>query len=559
MTLTAAATRSAPTLPAPEYPTLCAAFQATAAAQGDRIALRTPGDGLAVTWAGYAERVRATAARLAGLGVGRGDTVALLLANRPEAAWVDVAGMHLGAAGLSLYLAGTPAAHAYVLDDADVRVLVTERSLAGLVPGLRRACPKLEHVIGIDGDAPGVTALGELSPAPGFDLEDAAAAVLPDDRVTLMYTSGTTGAPKGVVYTHRALLAAFAGFDSTVPETDWLHAVAFIPFAHAGQRAMGHYRSLLHGSTTTFCLDPAELPSVIADARPTVLFAPPAIWQGLAAGARAAMAGDPAAQAAHTRALEHVRRGRPAPLSAELAAIRARLGLDRLDQPFVSAAQCAPGPLQDLHALGVPVMNVYALTELPLNTITRPHPADIGTAGHPLPGVEVRLGGDGEVLVRHHARSAGYHRRPAQTAAMFDAEGWAHTGDVGLLDPEGRLTLDGRRDERFATAFGTNIDPVRIETALRAECPSIAQACVIGDGRPYLVALITVDGDPGAVAAAVERVNSQFPETGRVRRYVMLEDTWPPGSDELTPTLKLRRAAVHARYADCIEALYAES
>ena len=559
MTLTAAATRPAPTLPIPEHSTLCAAFRATAAAHGDEIALRTPADGLAVTWAGYAERVRATAARLAGLGVGRGDTVALLLTNRPEAAWVDVAGMHLGAAGLSLYLAGTPAAHAYVLDDADVRVLVTERSFAGLVPGLRRACPKLEHVIGIDGDAPGVTALGELSPAPGFDLEEAAAAVLPDDRVTLMYTSGTTGAPKGVVYSHRTLLAAFAGFDSAVPATDWLHAVAFLPFAHAGQRAMGHYRSLLRGSTTTFCPDPAALPAVIADARPSVLFAPPAIWQALAAGAHAAMADDPAARAAHARALERVRGGRPAPPADELAAGRARVGLDRLDQPFVSAAQSAPELLQDLHALGVPVMNVYALTELPLNTITRPHPADIGTAGRPLPGVEVRLGGDGEVLVRHHARSAGYHRRPAQTAAMFDAAGWAHTGDVGLFDADGRLTLDGRRDERFATAYGTNIDPVRIETALRAECPSVAQACVIGDQRPYLVALITLQGDIDAVAVGVERVNAQLPETGRIRRYAVLEETWAPGSDELTPTLKLRRAAVHARYADHIDALYAGS
>jgi long-subunit acyl-CoA synthetase (AMP-forming) len=466
--------------------------------------------------------------------------------------------MHLGAAGLSLYLAGTPAAHAYVLDDADVRVLITERRFAGLVPGLRRACPKLEHVIGIDGDAPGVTALGELSPAPGFDLDEAAAAVLPDDRLTLMYTSGTTGAPKGVVYSHRALLAAFAGFESAVPPTDWLHAVAFIPFAHAGQRAMVHYRSLVHGSTTTFCPDPAMLPKVIADARPSVLFAPPAVWQGLAAGTRAAMADDPAAQAAHERALGYVRRGRPVPPSAELAAVRARVGLDRLDQPFVSAAQSAPELLQDLHALGVPVMNVYALTELPLNTITRPHPADIGTAGRPLPGVEVRLGRGGEVLVRHHARSAGYHRRPAQTAAMFDAQGWAHTGDVGLFDAEGRLLLDGRRDERFATAYGTNIDPVRIETALRAECPSIAQACVVGDGRPYLVALITVQGDVAAVAAGVERVNAQLPETGRIRRHVVLDDDWEPGSDELTPTLKLRRTAVHARYADHIEALYAE-
>jgi long-subunit acyl-CoA synthetase (AMP-forming) len=559
MTITTPDTRPAPAVPAPGHATLCAAFQATAAAHAEQVALRTPGGGVRLTWAEYAERVRDTASRLATLGVGVGDTVALLLTMRPEVAWVDTAAMHLGAAGLSLYLAGTPAAHAYVIDDADVRVLVTERSLAGLAPGLRRACPKLECVISIDGDAPGVTALDELEPAPGFDIAEVAAAVRPDDRLTLMYTSGTTGAPKGVVYSHRAVLAAFAGFDSAVPATDWLHAVAFIPFAHAGQRAFGHYRSLRRGSTTTFCADPAQLPAAIADARPTVVFAPPAVWQGLADGARAAMADDPAARAAHTRALASVRRGEaPAPLP-ELDTVRARLGLDRLDQPFVSAAQSSPRMVQDIHALGVPLMNTYALTELPLNTITRPHPADIGTAGRPLPGVEVRLGDGGEVLVRHHACCAGYHRRPSQTAAMFDAEGWAHTGDVGLLDAEGRLTLDGRRDERFATAYGTNVDPVRIETALRAECLSIAQACVIGDARPYLVALITLQGDPGAVAAGVERVNAQLPQTGRIRRYLVLEDTWAPGSDELTPTLKLRRTAVHARYADHIEALYAGS
>ena len=551
-------TSAAPAFPAPEHSTLCAAFQATAAAHGERVALRTPGDGVAVTWAGYTERVRATAARLARLGVGRGDTVALLLTNCPEAAWVDVAGMHLGAAGLSLYLAGTPAANAYVLDDADVRVLVTERRFAGLVPGLRRACPKLEHVIGIDGAAPGVTALEELSPPPGFDLETAAAGVLPDDRIALMYTSGTTGVPKGVVYTHRAMLRVFSTLDPSLPALDWLATVAFLPFAHAGQRAMGHYRSLVRGSTTTFCADPQQLPAAIADSRPTSLFAPPAVWQGLAAGARAAMANDPAAQAAHARALEQVRAKRIPDDARALAAVRARIGADRLVHPIVSAAPSSPALLEDLHALGVPVMNLYALTELPPITVTRPHPADIGTAGRPVAGVELRLGERGEVLVRHPAHSSGYHRRPAQTAALFDVHGWGHTGDVGMLDAEGRLTLDGRRDERFATAFGTNIDPVRLETALRAECPSIAQACVIGDSRPYLVALITLQGDAGAVADAVERVNAQLPETARIQRYAVLEDAWPPGGDELTPTMKLRRAAVHARYADHIEALYAE-
>jgi long-chain acyl-CoA synthetase len=573
MTVTAPASTSA-TLSSSAHATLCRAFQATAARHPERVALRTPGDAVRLTWGAYADRVRVTAARLAALGVGRGDTVALLLTNRPEAAWVDAAAMHLGAVGVSVYLAGTPAAHAYVLDDAEAKVLVTEQRLAGLVPALRRACPKLEHVLGVDGDAPGVTPLDDVAPDPGFDVAAAAAAARPADPVAFMYTSGTTGAPKGVAYTHGALVAAFACLRAALPPVDDLATVAFIPFAHAGQRAMVHYRAMTEGTTTTFCADPESLPAVIADARPSSLFAPPAVWQRLAAGLHAAIETDPDAarraltEEAHARALERVRLRRaggpavaPSPEHAQLLeAARARLGLDRMAEPVVSAAPSPPELLEDLHASGVAVMNLYALTELPPITVTRPDPIDIGTAGRPLPGVDVRLGRDGEVLVRHPAASSGYHRRPAQTAALFDRDGWGHTGDVGTLDHEGRLSLHGRRDERFATALGTNIDPVRIETALKAECPLVAQACVIGDGRPHLVALLTVQPEAtdagGEIAAAVERVNERLPATARVRRHLVLGDTWAPGSDELTPTLKLRRNAVHARYAEEIEGLY---
>jgi long-subunit acyl-CoA synthetase (AMP-forming) len=382
-----------------------------------------------------------------------------------------------------------------------------------------------------------------------------------------MYTSGTTGAPKGTVYTHRQLTTAFACLDAALAPPEDLSTVAFIPFAHAGQRAMGHYRAMLRGASTTFCADPTELPAAIADARPTSLFAPPAVWQRLAAGLHTVIDADRELREVHAAALARVRRRRAGGPAFELTAsenrlltaARARVGLDRLTEPFVSAAPSPPELLEDLYALGVPVINVYALTELPPITATRPDPADIGTTGRPLPGVEIRLGPDSEVLVRHAAASSGYHRRPASTATLFPADGWAHTGDVGTVDTAGRLHLDGRRDERFATSFGTNVDPVLVEAALKGASPAIAHACVIGAGRPFLVALIVLH--PGSasrdlVAAAVERVNAGLPATARIAKFRVLEDTWAPGSDELTPTLKLRRSAVQARYAEHIESLY---
>jgi long-chain acyl-CoA synthetase len=568
------ATASRTTLETPpaarsEHATLCAAFQAAAAARPDRVALRTPGDRVRLTWAQYDAAVQRAAAQLAALGVGRGDTVGLLLTTRPEASIVDAAAMHLGAAGVSLYLAAPPATHAYVLDDIAARVLVTEQALAAQVPGLLRACPALEHAVSVDGAAPAVRPLDDVEGLAGFDFAAARSAVRPGDPATIMYTSGTTGVPKGVVYTHQAILAAFAALDAALPPADDVHAVAYIPFAHAGQRAMGHYRSMLGAATTTFCADPATLPTVIRDARPSYLFGPPAVWQGVAAAAAAGA--DAEARAALAHSLQGVRAARrgesPAPLGpgdrALLARLRERAGLDRLAQPFISAAPPPPELLEALHALGLPLREIYALSELPPITMTDADPLDIGTVGRPLPGVQVRLADDGEVLVRHPAASSGYHARPAQTAALFDADGWAHTGDLGRFDEHGRLSLRGRRDERIITSLGHNIDPVTVETALKAETPLIAQACVMGDRRPHLVAVLTLQPGAGehpeAIAAAVERANAKLPVPGRVMRHVVLDDTWAPGGDELTPTHKLRRHAIQARYAELIAELYRDA
>jgi long-chain acyl-CoA synthetase len=499
-----------PPAPAPAHRTLCEAFQATAAAHPERVALRTPGDGVRVTWAGYAERVRAAAGALAALGVGPGDTVGLLLTSRPDVAWVDAAAVHLGAACVSLYLAAPPATQAYVLEDTRARVLVTEAALAGRVPGLRRACPRLEHVLSVDEDMP--------APPPGFDFDEAWRSVSPDDTAVLLYTSGTTGAPKGVVHTHANVLRVFAALGAALPAPEPLDQVAFIPFAHAGERCMGHYRAMIEGATTTFCPDPAQLGPVLAEARPTFLFAPPGVWERVG--------------------------GAP--------------GLDRLQQAVVCGAPASRELLDSLVARGLPVIDMYASTELTPVTATRSRD-DLGTVGTPLPGVSVRIGADGEVQVKTLTVTPGYLRRPEQTAALLGADGWAHTGDGGEIDEQGRLVLRGRIDERMINVFGHNLEPDPIEAAIKAESPELGHVCVFGDRRPYVVALMTVgSADAAEVSAAIERANARLPEPARIRRHVVLDDVWSPGGEELTPTMKLRRHAIAGRYADEIERLYSD-
>ena len=517
-----------------------------------------------ITWSEYGERVRRIAGALAALGVDRGDTVGLLLGSRPEATLVDAAAIHLGAVCVSLYVSAPAATHAYVLTDTDARVLVTETALASGVPALRRACPRLEHVLCVDGEDGAMVRVDAVDPHPGFDFDAHWRAVRPDDPAALLYTSGTTGAPKGVVHTHATSLAIVSAFAAGLPRTsEPVSRVAFIPLGHAGERHAGHYRAMCCGSTATFCADPAQLPDVLRETRPTFLLAPPGVWERLAG---AVESDEPPAL---RRALARVRALRAgevvtAPAAADvrrLTELRARAGLDRLTQAAITGAPPGEPLLELLHALGVPLVEVYALSET-LVTMTGPGPADIDTKGTPVAATTVRLAGDGEVLVRSASATPGYHRRPAQTAALIDPDGWLHTGDLGEIDARGRLRVLGRRDERMISTHGHNIDPAPIEAAIKAESSLIAHVCAIGDRRPYVVALITLhrpDGGPDVsrpIDDAVRRANEKLTGPARVRRHLVLADVWTPGSDELTPTHKLRRSAIHTRHADQIAALY---
>jgi long-chain acyl-CoA synthetase len=596
----AAATRPA----ALDEPSLCAAFRRTAAERGDAVALRTPGDRVRLTWREYAERVGDDAAGLAALGVGLGDTVALMLTNRPEFHVLDCAAMHLRAVPFSVYNTSSPEQLEYLLGDAGNRIVICERAFLPQVLAARPACPAIEHVIVVDGEGEEQTLTLDDLVARGegeFDGEAAARAVVPDDLLTLIYTSGTTGPPKGVELTHANMLAEWRSLDAASPTPANGRLISFLPAAHIADRWSSHYGAMLSGHEVTCCADPRRVMEFVPEVRPTTFGAVPRIWEKTKTALEAAIDAEPDEQrrAAARWALDvglrrvrAVQAGEPVDdaLAEEharadelvLCKLRERLGLDQADR-FVAGA--APTPVEVLEffaAVGIDICELWGMSELTcVATINPPERVKIGTVGPPIPGVELRLADDGEVLVRGDIVMPGYRNQPERTADTIDADGWLHTGDIGTLDEDGYLTIVDRKKELIINAAGKNMSPANIEAALKAASPLIGQACVIGDRRPYNVALIVLDPDGtaafagehdagdealGAVAEAeaiveavtegVQRANERLSRVEQVKRFRILEEEWQPGGDELTPTMKLKRRPIAEKYTEEIEAMY---
>ena len=556
------------------------AFQATAEAHPGRIALRTKGDELSITWREYAQKVRETAAGLAALGLERGHTMALLLTNRPEFHWFDAAALHLGATPFSLYNTYTPEQIQYQVSDAGARILVTEEAFADRVEGLHG----IEHLIVVERDP-----LPEAQA--GFEFDAAWRAVEPDDLLTLIYTSGTTGPPKGVELTHANLVAGIRGFDQVIAFPDEGRMVSWLPMAHIAERACSHYLPMFVGFSTTCCPNPREVVAYLPDVRPSWFFAVPRIWEKLKAALEAGIeAEQDAAKQQATRwaldvGLRKVRAEQAGePVSEELAAeharadelvlskIRAHLGLDAVESVNVGAAPTPREVIEFFHALGIPVAELWGMSETTgYGTCNPPEKIKIGTVGPPAPGAEIRLDDDGEVLIRGPFVMTGYRNQPDKTREALDADGWLHTGDIGELDEDGYLKLVDRKKELIISAGGKNMSPANIEAKLKAASPVIGQAIAIGDGRPYNVALLTLDPDVApayeerhgreALLAEVERgveaANDRLARVEQIKRHRLLEDEWQPGGDELTPTMKLKRRPIHEKYAKEIEELYA--
>jgi long-chain acyl-CoA synthetase len=570
----------------------------------DQVALRwKAGDGWGEwTWAQYADRVCRVAGALAASGVVRGERVVLMMRNRPEFHVADVAALLLGATPVSIYNSSSPeqilylirhsGATAGIVEDAEYldRILKVRDELA---------CLQTVAVIDDDGHAPdGVRRFAELLDAAPVDLEAAATTASPEDLATIIYTSGTTGPPKGVMLDHANVVWTVESLRQSLLPVDvaGFRLVSYLPMAHIAERMNSHYQAMAFGYEVTTCPEPGLLAQYLPEVRPQLLFGVPRIWEKMHAGVLAVAGHDPAQSAALQAALavgaleqEYRARGEAMPpeLAAEyatqaptLAAIRQLLGLDAVESAVSGAAPVTQEVLRFFRSLGVELSEIYGLSESSGPLTWAAYRVKLGTVGPAIPGCEVRLGDDGEVLARGGNVFRGYLNDPAKTADALDPDGWLHTGDIGEFDDDQYLRIVDRKKELIITAGGKNISPANLEGALKAS-PLVGQACVIGDGRPFISALLVLDpevapawakahgvaastlaalaADPtvlGEVTREVEAANQAFSHAEQIKQFTVLSDEWQPDSEELTPTMKLKRRGVLAKYADEIEAMY---
>jgi long-subunit acyl-CoA synthetase (AMP-forming) len=572
---------------------MCEAFQVTAAERSGEPALRLKDSEYEASWGEYAEAVRRRAAGFAALGVGRGDTVGFMLVNRPAFFLTDAAAMHLGATCFSVYNTSSPEQIEYVVADAANRVVVTEQAFLDRVLEARERVETLEHVVVIDGEAPaGTISLTELEAMgdAGFDFEAAWRAVEPDDVLCLIYTSGTTGPPKGVQLTHANMVADWRACDQVHAGLVGGRSISFLPSAHVADRWSQLYSQMIYGTTVHCCPNPREMVAYTIEVRPTFWGGVPRIWEKLKTALEAAMEGeqDAAKREATEWAMEIGRRRVAAYMAGEVPAelqaewdqadervfskVRELLGLTEVEQFAVGAAPVPVDVLEFFLAMGIEICELWGMSELSsVATINPPGKVRVGTVGPPLPGVEVKLAADGEVLVRGPIVMKGYRNMPEKTAETIDAEGWLASGDIGEFDEAGYLKIVDRKKELIIGAGGKNMSPASIEAKLKSASPLIAQAVAIGDRRPYNVALLTLDleylaargaepDDPGIAAEveqAVSAANERMSRIEQVKRFQVIAGEWAPGGEELTPTMKLKRRPIERRYEAEIDALYA--
>ena len=593
--------------------TIAALFLNTVARHGERPALRTKVDGVwrSLSWHDYGARARHAGLGLMALGLGRGDRVCILGDNCAEWLAVDSGAIGIGAVSVGIYTTSAPAQIEHIARDTEASVLFADGARLETALAVRGKVPGLKHIVlfsapggGQKGDGhvlqwSDLLALGRALEAekPGL-WERCADAAKPEDLAILIYTSGTTGPPKGAMISHANLMFQLEVQQDLMPIGPEDELVSFLPLSHIGERLMGDLRPMMSGATINFIESPEKFAGNLREISPTVFFSVPRVWEKFHAGITGAVAKRAwPARLAYRLALglgdrvarrRHAGKSIPWPLRlvhglAErrvLKPLRDLIGMGRAHSVLSGAAPIAPEMIHWFFALGLDLREVYGLTEtsgvvsyLPLN-ICKP-----GTVGRALSGTEVKTAEDGEILVRGDHIVRGYLNMPEETAAAIVGD-WLHTGDLGRLDEDGFLTITGRKKDVIVTAGGKNVSPAEIENRLKFN-PLIADAMVVGDGRKYLTCLIMPNqenvealaagagvrgGDfeelcrtplvTDAVQAVLDAVNADFSRAEQIKKFRLMPVPLVPGSNEITPTMKLKRDAMTLKYANLIQGMY---
>ena len=534
-----------------------------------------------VTWTEAAERVEALANALLARGIGRGDVVAVLARTRLEWILLDWAVMNVGAVVVGIYPTSTASECSYILGHSEaVLAFVEDDEQGAKIASARVDLPAFRQMLSF-ADLPALEEEGgAYAAAHPQAVTDAGRSIGEHDLATLIYTSGTTGPPKGCMLTHRNLVtAAIRVRESLQDESDVV--LLFLPLAHTFGRLV-HQAAAYHGSAVALVAEPTRVAEAIPTVRPTILPAVPRIYEKIHAGVLDTIERETGVKRAlgrwalrvGARASRRERAGEPLPASLRLqrrladalvfAKVRGRLG-GRLRVGISGAAPLGLDVLEFFHSLGMLVIEGYGLTETASSlTVNDPEEFRFGTVGRAVDGCEIRLDEDGEILVRSDTVFTGYYKDPDATADAFTEDGWFRTGDVGSIDDDGYLSITDRKKDLIITAGGKNIAPQNLENALKGS-RFVSQALVVGDRRPYVTALVTLEADEVArsgrdphevVQEIVDEVNRDRVRVEQIKRFRILPRDFSQEEGEITPTLKLRRRVVEEHFADEIAQLY---
>lgn len=563
-----------------------------------------------LSWAAVAADVQAFGMSLMELGIEQGDRVALLSENRPEWMIADLSILSLGAVTVPIYTTLSTREIEHILSDCGARAaIVSNEAHASTIEALRERLPHLAHCIQIEprpfGIFPrGVQWYGELLGLGRSNREGGPAffeqvlATQPKDLASLVYTSGTTGLPKGVMLTHDNFLSNCRACAQVIPVTEADSTLSFLPLSHVFERMAGYYFILFVGGTIAYAESLEAVAENLTEVHPTVVCAVPRFYEKLHARVlEAVQAGSPLKRAIFawaTRVGQRVTqafsaRRPPGPGLRLQQAVADRLVFHKLRKRlggrlrfFISGgAPLSQSLAQFFYGAGVLILEGYGLTETsPVISCNTPTALKFGTVGRPIPGVEVKIADDGEILTRGAHVMQGYFNNPAATREVLEPDGWFHTGDIGRLDPEGFLRITDRKKELIVLASGKKVPPAVVEQLLKAD-PAIDDAVVLGDRRPYLAALLvpnaarlvhqaaqlgltdarldTLVREPKVLAwlqGRLDDLQRDLAPFERVKRFALLPQPFTQTAGELTPTMKVKRQVIGQRYAALIETMY---